>query len=261
MTKPLAVITGASSGIGKAFARRLAPSHDLLLIARREDKLTALANELTARSGSVIKVLAADLTDEPQLNVVAERIAAEPELALLINNAGFGIRRTFWETDLEILENMHRLHVMAVIKLSHAALRVLVAKNRGALINVASVAAFAQRAGSAGYGASKSWLSALTEGLYLDLKKADSAVAVQALCPGFTYSEFHDIMGENRLHLAPAPFWMTADRVVEESLAALARGTLFVIPGWRYRWLTAVLTKLPIRLRLYVESRSLSGRK
>lgn len=238
------------------FARKLAPHYDLLLIARRQEHLAALAGELTAQHGCVINVLAADLSDVTELSVVAERIAAEPDLALLVNNAGFGYRGAFWEGDLNILEKMHRLHVMAIVRLSHAALRVLVARNRGAIINVASVAAFAQRAGSASYGATKHWLAAFTEGLYLDLKKAKSAVTVQALCPGFTYSGFHDLMSEDRQGIAPASFWLTAEQVVDDSLAALARGTLIVVPGWRYKFIVAVLTKLPAWLRLYLESAS-----
>ena len=257
MSKPLAVITGASSGIGMVFARRLAPDHDLLLVARRQDRLAALAAELTARHGSVVGVIVADLTNAADLAVVADRIAAEPNLALLVNNAGFGYRAAFWEGDLNVIEDMHRLHVMAIVRLTHSALRVLVARDRGAVINVASVASFAQRPGSASYGATKSWLSTFTEGLYLDLKKAGSAVAVQALCPGFTYSGFHDGMAEDRHRIAPAAFWLTADRVVDDSLRALARGTLFVVPGWRYKLLIGVLTKLPTWLKVRLESRGL----
>jgi short-subunit dehydrogenase len=255
LAKSLAVITGASSGIGMVFARKLAPEYDLLLIARRQEHLAALADELSAQHGSVIKVIAADLSDLKDLGAVAERIAAEPDLALLVNNAGFGYRGAFWEADLNILEKMHRLHVMAIVRLTHAALRVLVAQNRGAIINVASVAAFAQRAGSASYGATKSWLTAFTEGLYLDLKKARSAVVVQALCPGFTYSGFHDVMGEDRQRVAPAAFWMTAEQVVDDSLTALARRTFCVVPGWHNKLIVASLTKLPTWLKLYLESR------
>jgi short-subunit dehydrogenase len=256
LPKPLAVITGASSGIGMVFARKLAPHYDLLLIARRQERLDALASELLAQHGSVVTVLAADLTDETELCVVADRIANESNLALFVNNAGFGFRGAFWEADLRVLEKMHRLHVMATVKLSHAALGVLVAQDRGAVINVASVAAFAQRAGSASYGATKSWLAAFTEGLYLDLKKAKSAVTVQALCPGFTYSGFHDVMGEDRQSVAPPSFWMTAEAVVDDSLSALPNGSLFVVPGWRYKLIIAVLTKLPTWFRLRLEASS-----
>ncbi len=238
------------------YARRLAADHDLLLIARRRDRLDALADELRAQHGTVVTVLAADLTDDAELTRVAATIAGEPKLALLVNNAGFGHRGAFWEAELATLEKMHRLHVMAVVRLTHAALGVLVRENRGAIINVASVAAFAQRAGSASYGATKSWLATFTEGLYLDLRRAHSAVKIQALCPGFTYSGFHDVMGEDRHALAPKSLWLTAEQVVADSLRALAAGggPLFVVPGWRYKLIVAVVTKLPLWLKLRLEA-------
>jgi short-subunit dehydrogenase len=252
----LAVITGASSGIGMVFARRLAADHDLMLIARREDRLKGLADELTAQHGTTVTVLAADLTDDADLTRVAHLIAGAPHLKLLVNNAGFGMRGAFWKADLGMLEKMHRLHVMAVVRLTHAALGVLVRENRGAVINVASVAAFAQRAGSASYGATKSWLATFTEGLYLDLKRARSAVKIQALCPGFTYSGFHDVMGEDRHAMAPKSLWLTAEQVVDDSLKALSSdaGPVFVVPGWRYKLILAVLTKVPMWLKLRLEA-------
>jgi uncharacterized protein len=240
LSRSLAVITGASSGIGEVFARKLAPQFDLLLVARNRERLEALAGELAAQHGCVIKVLDADLSDPEGLSAVADRIAREPGLELLVNNAGFGYRGAYWEADLEALEKMHRLHVMALLRLSHAALRVLVPKNRGAIINLASVSSFVQRPGSASYGATKSWVVAFSEGLCVDLKKAKSAVTVQALCPGFTYSGFHDVMREDRSRLAPPAFWMDAGDVVDASLRALAAGTLIVVPGWRYKWLVAI---------------------
>jgi hypothetical protein len=188
------------------------------------------------------------------LGGVADRIAAEPNLALLINNAGFGHRGRFWETDLQAIEKMHRLHIMALVRLSHAALRVMVPQNRGAIINLASIASFVQRAGSAGYGASKSWVAAFSEGLYVDLQQAKSAVKIQALCPGFTYSGFHDVMGEDRERIAPASFWLSAEQVVDDSLAALAHGPVFVIPGWRYKVLAAIVRALPLWLKLKLET-------
>jgi short-subunit dehydrogenase len=254
LAKPLAMITGASSGIGMMFARKLAPDHDLVLVARRHDVLTSLAAELAAEHGSIVEVLAADLSEPAGLSLVADRIAAEPDLALLVNNAGFGHRGAFWQAERGVIEKMHRLHITCIVALSHAALRVMVARDRGTIINVASVASFAQRAGSAAYGATKSWLAAFSEGLYLDLNKAGSAVRIQALCPGFTYSEFHDVMGEDRRNSAPASFWLSAEKVVDDSLHALNRGTLFVVPGWRYKLLLGILTRLPSRLKLYLEA-------
>ena len=126
LDRTVVAITGASSGIGAAFARRLAAEHDLLLIARRKDRLEELAAELSTRYQTRVDTLAADLTVESDLALVAERIRRQKGLALLVNNAGFGTRGRFWEAPLSGQEQMHRLHVMATVKLTHAALRNLV---------------------------------------------------------------------------------------------------------------------------------------
>jgi short-subunit dehydrogenase len=252
--KSVAVITGASSGLGAVFARKLAAQHDLLLIARRQEKLDALAAELTAQYGCAVSVLAADLTEEKDLAAVAERIAGVENLALLVNDAGFGARGLFWESSLDVQEQMHRLHVMATVRLSHAALRTMVAKNSGGIVNVASVAAFARRPRSVSYGATKTWMTAFTEGLYLELRSIRSAVKVQALCPGFTYTEFHDTAHIDRKSMAPPSLWLQAEFVVDESLRALTRGKLFVVPGWRYKAIIALVSVLPNSVRLAVEA-------
>jgi short-subunit dehydrogenase len=241
--RPLAAITGASSGIGATFARKLAPDHDLLLIARRLDRLKQLADELADQHGAHAESFEADLTQERDLAAVAEKLAADERLALLVNNAGFGTPGRFWEADLVAQEAMHKLHVMATLKLTHAALRNMVARDSGAVVNVASVAAFIRSARSTSYCATKSWMAVFTEALYLELRSVRSNVSIQALCPGFTYSEFHDVAGLDRRGLAPASFWLSTDEVVEASLDGLRRGKLFVIPGWRYRVLTSLLGK------------------
>ncbi|MBV9266675.1 MAG: SDR family oxidoreductase [Acidobacteriaceae bacterium] len=253
MERTLVAITGASSGIGEAFARRLAAGHDLLLIARRHDRLAALAEELHTKHGCNAEVLAADLTQENELSRVAERIGADERLALLINNAGFGTKGRFWEASLESQEQMHRLHVMAVVRLTYAALRNMVPRDFGGIINVASVSAFVRSPGSASYSATKTWMTAFTETVYLELKSTPSNVAIQALCPGFTYSEFHDKLGAQRGNLAPRTWWHSADEIVEASLEGLRRRKLFVMPGWRYRVLTAITTRLPTPARLFFE--------
>jgi short-subunit dehydrogenase len=258
--RPIAAVTGASSGIGATFARKLAPDHDLLLIARRLDRLEQLAAELLSQYGAHAECLQADLTEERDLAAVAERLAAEERLVLLVNNAGFGTPALFWEADLASQEGMHKLHVTATLRLTHAVLGKMVARDRGAVVNVASVAAFIRSARSASYCATKTWMAVFTEALYLELRSVGSNVAIQALCPGFTYSEFHDVAGMDRRGLAPAAFWLRAEDVVEASLDGLRRGKLFVIPGWRYRLLTSLLTKLPTRWRLAVEARASKAR-
>lgn len=253
MSRRLAVITGASSGIGAAFAERLAVDHDLLLVARRKEAMEALATRLRAEHGSWVEILQADLVNERDIALVAERVAATENLALLVNNAGFGTKGLFWEADLAEQEEMHRLHVLTTMRLCHAALRRMVPRNAGAIINVASVAAFVHRAGSAGYSATKSWMTAFTEGIYLELQSIRSAVKAQALCPGYTYSEFHDRLQMDRDAIAPPAMWLRAEFVVNESLKALPSGKLYVVPGRQYQAITALVTKLPIALRLAVE--------
>lgn len=258
MAKSVVAITGASSGIGEVFARKLAPEHDLILIARRRDRMEALAAEFERSFGCRSKVIEADLASDEGLETAAKAVGDEQNLVLLINNAGFGTKGRFWEKPYSQEETMYRVHVQATLRLTYVALQGMVARDRGGVINVASVAAFVRNVGTVSYSATKSWMTVFTEGLFLELKSVGSNVSVQALCPGFTYSEFHDAMGVDRLRMAPRSFWMPAEDVVDASLKGLARGRLFVIPGWRYRLLTAFLSALPSAIRLQVES--LSGR-
>ena len=238
--KPRALVTGASAGIGAVFARKLARNgYDLILVARRRDRLEQLAHEIGGA-----EVIAADLSDEADLQRVADRIAAEPRLELLVNNAGFGVMGPFWDAPLDGQEQMHRLHVLATVALTHAALRGMVARNKGAVINVSSVAGFALTPGSVSYGATKAWMNAFTEGLHMELRGAGSAVKVQALCPGFTLSEFHDVAHVDRKAI-PARLWMKAEDVVDASLEGLEKGKLFVVPGGIYKALVFVVQAIP----------------
>lgn len=259
--RPLAVITGASSGIGAVFARRLAPGQDLLLIARRKDRLDALAAELEQAHGIRVETMQADLASGEGITAVADRLKSEPRLVLLVNNAGFGTRGQFWQTDLKMQEDMHRLHVKATLRLTHAALAGMVQRDHGGIINVASVAAFVRSPGSVSYCATKSWMTVFTEALWLELRAAKSNVKVQALCPGYTYSEFHDSLGVNRSAMAPGSMWLSAEEVVDASLHGLSRGKLFVVPGWRYRFLTGLVSVLPASVRLAVETAITQARR
>ncbi len=242
----IALVTGASSGIGAEFARQLAARrYNLILVARRKERLEKLAAELAAANGVRAEVLTADLTNDAELKTVEQRAGA---IDLLVNNAGFGVVGRFWETDLEAQDRLHRLHVMATMRLTHAALAGMTARNSGAVITVSSVAAFVPAAIGSTYGSTKTWINAFTEGLYLELKSKQSAVKVQALCPGFTYSEFHDVAGMDRKTI-PAALWLKAGDVVAASLRGLDRGTLFVVPGWRYKLIVRVVPALPRFIR------------
>ena len=239
------MVTGASSGIGEAFARRLArDGFALILVARRLDLLEKLARDLGGA-----ETLAADLTLEEGLARVEARIAAEPQLELLVNNAGFGTRGRFWETPLAGQQQMHLLHVVATMRLSRAALAAMVPRASGGLINVSSVAAFGQSPGNISYCATKAWMNSFTEGLDLELRGSGSPVRVQSLCPGFTFTGFHDTMGMSRDGI-PSWLWMRAEDVVDASINALARGKpLFVVPGAIYKFIVFLEKLSPRRLR------------
>jgi hypothetical protein len=241
------VITGASSGIGAEYARALAVrQYDVVLVARRRERLCQLAAEISSRHGIAAEVLAADLCRDEDIAAVALRIAAESRLGLLVNNAGFGLLGNFHQTSQEAQDRMYQVHVMSTLRLAHAALPGLLRRNAGAIINVASVAGFTRMPGHASYASTKSWIIAFTECLHLEMRGAGSHVKVQALCPGYTYTEFHDALGLDRNTVMPSgKFWMSAGFVVEESLRGLDRGKWLVIPGWRYRMLVSFLNHAP----------------
>lgn len=241
MARPVALITGASSGIGEVFARKLAArGYDLILVARREDRLRALAASLPAQT----KVLSADLSAEASLAATEGAIRECARLELLVNNAGFGTLGRFWEADLAGQRRMHEVHVIATMRLTHAALAGMVPRGRGGVISVSSVAAFGQSPGNVSYCATKAWINSFTEGLDMELRSLRSPVKVQALCPGFTVTEFHETLGMDPKQI-PGFLWMKADDIVEASLDGFDRGKVIVVPGWKYKIGAALLKHLP----------------
>jgi short-subunit dehydrogenase len=239
------LITGASSGIGETFARKLAArGYDLILIARREKRMHALAAELPVHCD----VIVADLTTEDGLQSAEHAIRDCARLQLVVNNAGFGTLGRFWDASLHGQEQMHQLHIMATMRLTHAALAVLVPRDSGAVINVSSVAAFGQSEGNVSYCATKAWMNAFTQGLDIELRGIRSKARVQALCPGFTMTEFHDTLGVDRKNI-PNAMWMQSDVVVEASLRGLEQDEVVVVPGAIYKFSAAMLRSLPHRVK------------
>src|SRR5579863_222233 len=236
-----ALITGASSGIGEAFARKLAArGYDLILVARREERLRTLAASLPGHA----EVLNADLACEAGLAAVERAIRDCAGLEMLINNAGFGTLGRFWEADIAGQTRMHEVHVMATMRLTHAALAQMVPRGRGGVISVSSVAAFGQSPGNVSYCSTKAWINSFTEGLDMELRSVGSPVKVQALCPGFTTTEFHETMKMDPRQI-PHFLWMKADDLVEASLTGFDRGKVIVVPGWKYKIGAALLKHLP----------------
>ena len=240
-------MTGASSGIGEVFARKLSQrGYYVLLVARRIDRLEKLADELENA-----EALQADLTADADILRVESLIKNQPNLEFLVNNAGFGVPGRFFEADAEALERMHRLHVIAIERLTHAALKGMMQRGKGNIVNVSSVAGFFNTLNSTGYCSMKAWINSFSEGLYLELKNVGAPVRVQALCPGFTYTEFHDVIKMDRSRIAKS-LWMTPEAVVEDSLKGLEKNRLFVIPGWRYRLFVGLNRFLPQPLRHFI---------
>jgi uncharacterized protein len=227
-----ALITGASSGIGAAFARTLAAAGcQLILVARRRDRLEALATAIRQQYGVRVEVLAADLTQSEAVACVEESLRGIEDLVLLVNNAGFGAGGIYYQIDPVKQMNMIQLHVLATARLTRAVLPSLVARGRGAVINVASIAAYASFPKNAMYGATKAWMVSFSRSVAGEVR--GTGVRVQALCPGFTRTEFHDTPELNNFNRAalPAFFWMSPDAVVSASLRSLERDQVVCIPG------------------------------
>ncbi|MEZ0089849.1 SDR family NAD(P)-dependent oxidoreductase [Streptacidiphilus sp. EB129] len=239
---PTALITGATAGIGAAFARRLARDGlDLVLVARDTARLEDTAAELTKEFGVAVRTLRADLATDEGIAAVEARLA-DPEhpVDMLVNNAGFGFRDRYLTVPVADELAMVKLHIEAVLRLSSAVLPGMRERGRGYVINVASVAAFVPRGT---YGASKSWVVQFTQGAARDL--GGTGVRLLALCPGFTHTEFHQ---RARVDMSEVGGWMwlSAERVVDDAMRDLARGRVVSIPSRRYKALVAVARKAPL---------------
>ncbi len=229
MSRPFALVTGASSGIGAEFARQLARDHDLVLVARDADRLRSSAAALRDRWGSSVEAMPVDLSTVEGVGVVEARLAApERPVELLINNAGSGTYGRFAELPIEDEESEIRLNVGAVVRLTRAALPGLIARRSGTVLNVASLGAFQPGPMCATYVATKAFVLSFSESLAEELR--DTGVRVMVLCPGFTRTEFHDRIGVGPPSV-PDVVWMSAEAIVEGALADLARGKVVSVPG------------------------------
>ncbi len=241
-----AVVTGASSGIGAIFARKLAArGHDLVLVARGKERLKALADELSKAHGIRAEVLAADLSDPEQLATVEKKLEALSPLGIVVNNAGFGLEGPFGKVTADELEQMLKVHLVASVRLTRAALPVMLHQRSGAIVNVSSVAAYTPFFPGAAYGASKAYLNYLTQALATEHR--GRGLRFQALCPGFTRTEFHQRAKLNATGV-PGIGWLRAEDVVESSLRGLEKGKVIVVPGLLYKLVVAAVKMLPFRL-------------
>ena len=237
-----ALVTGASSGIGQEIAVQLGMSGvPLVLVARRADRLEALA----ARFKNV-EVIVADLSTTDGVAQVEARIvdSSKTPIDLLVNNAGFGSSGLMHEIDLDRLSREIHVNILALTRLSHAAINAMVPNGRGYLLNVSSVASFQPGPGSTVYSATKGYVTSFTEALHEELR--GTGVRVTALCPGFTRTEFSDVSGTNNIASQVPNFaWLEATDVAREGLRAVTRGKAPCIPGALYKGVSAFSGAFP----------------
>jgi short-subunit dehydrogenase len=239
-----ALVTGASAGIGTAFASQLAARGErVVLVARDRSRLEALASELASRHGVDTEVLAADLTDRAQLAWVEARLAdRDRPVDVLVNNAGFATIGQFAELDRDTEAREVGLNVVALVRLTHAALGPMVERSRGGVLNVSSLAGGQPTPGNATYGATKAFVSSFTQSLHEELR--GSGVNVTVVCPGFTRTEFQVRAGIDSSKV-PGFLWQSAEEVAAGALSALDHNRAVYVPGTLNRVTAGVVSVLP----------------
>lgn len=245
MSNKLAIITGATSGIGAAFARKLASqNYDLIITGRRAEKINRLADELMAQYKVNIEVMLLELTKKEDFEKLFKKVVATKNLDLLINNAAFNIRKKFIDIEIQTHLDMLMAHDYAPMCLMHAALKNMLVNNHGAVINVSSIGAFWPLPNNGSYIASKAYLNLLTETVAQEIK--DSQVRLQALCLGSARTDVWERMGENIDEAIAKRGWpfvvLEPEEVVEDSLRALKKNKVICVPRYNYKLLAWIAT-------------------
>lgn len=240
----VAIITGASSGIGYEFSAQLASrGHDLTVIARNADRLASLAKELETKHSVTVKTVSADLTTDSGVKLACQAITTEPQpIEILVNNAGMGLGGSFLANTAKDEEKMLALNVLSVMHLTHAALPVMLEHGQGTIINVSSVAGFGPVKPGSSYPASKAWVTNFSQSI--DAAISPDGVRVMALCPGFVRTEFHersniDVGKKDSWH------WLDPSEVVTDALADMEKGKSVSVPSFRYKTISAVVRHTP----------------
>jgi short-subunit dehydrogenase len=259
--QPIALVTGASSGIGEAFALALAErGNHLVVVARNEERLRTLAESLGSEQAVEVEVLPADLETSEGVATVEARLG-DPDrpIELLVNNAGFGTHGAFHELPVDRELGEVRLNVLALVQLTHAALGPMVERGHGGVINVSSIGAYQPMPSGAVYGASKAFVSSFTNAIHEELR--GTGVKAMAVAPGFTRTEFHLRGGmQDAADASPGFLWKTPDVVVAAALAAFDRGRAVCIPGGLNVATAAVSGSLPAGISRRLAGKFVAGR-
>jgi len=270
--RPIAVVTGATSGIGAAFARRLAADgYDLVVTGRRKEKIAQLVKEIEERYGTQVETILCELSNIDHVDRLVRRLVEKDEVAILVNNAGYGLSQSFADVDVETSLTMLKVHIDASLRLIHAVLPSMRKRQKGSIINVSSLASLIPLPEGSVYAATKAFLTLFTESLHLELRRDN--IRLQALLPGFTRTDFHDQMALRAARSTAgqpptdpkrgARFlrFMSAEKVVDKSLKALRRGRVICIPGGSNRTLALFARLLPRRLLYALVSKATAEKR
>lgn len=248
----IALITGASSGLGMIFARRFAESgYDLVITGRSKENLEHLAGELETKHGVSVHWIIAELSDDKDVEKITDYIDNHNNIDVLINNAGFGSGKEFCRCDFAAHMQMLQVHVITTLRLVHAVLPQMIYHRRGTIINLSSLGAFMPAPGSSMYSATKMFLKSFTESLHMEVNKY--GIKLHCLCPGFTRTDFHhrrsDVGSPEAGGLIP---WMDAETVVDQCLRSLEKGKVVYIPGFINRMLYRIVLAIPRMFYYYL---------
>lgn len=250
----IALITGATSGIGKAFAFEFArQGFDLMLTGRRKEILDQVAEELKSTFHVSAELIIADLTDEQEINRLVRLIQDQADLEVLVNNAGYGIGRTFHKDEISNQLEMIKVHIVAPLMFIHKVMPMMIEKKRGTIINVSSLAAFTPARTNIMYSSTKAFMLNFSESLYLEAR--NHGIKMQCLCPGYTQSDFHAKLGSNAFPRSGKLIrWMEPDEVVRYSIHCLKRGKIRCIPGLFNRFMVMLISFAPRKVYFFFAS-------
>jgi hypothetical protein len=252
MERKTALITGATSGIGRVFADRFAErGYDLIITGRRKKIIDEAAEEISKKFGVTVKVIIAELSEENGIKKVMDAIKKSGSIDALVNNAGFGGKENlFHKVSIDSQIKMIQVHISATVRLTHAVIPGMINNGEGIIINVSSVGAFFPMPGNSIYGSTKAFLNVFSESIHTELK--DKGIKIQALCPGFTSTDFHKQMGIDEKIKNDVKHWMSPEDVVDGSLKALDKNKIIYIAGLRNRLLCVVPVILPKKFYYWI---------
>lgn len=253
--KQIALITGATSGIGRAYAVCFAKAgYDLIITGRRMDKLRSLAFEMREVYGICVHIIKAELSEDRDTKKLIKVIEKHNNITVLVNNAGFGAGIEFCKNNLEDHMRMLQVHVVVSVKLVYSVLPQMINRKEGTIINVSSLGAYMPAPGSSMYSATKLFLTSFSESLYMEVHK--QGIKVQCVCPGFTHTDFHERRTKGKMLKTSGLMWMEADAVAEKSIKSLKTHSIVFIPGFVNRLLIGITSLIPRRVYYYIMERS-----